>query len=555
MRRVVLTTLFILIAGTAAAAVVMFVQDRTATATMPMRDAVQSELMRESVRIDPDSLETLNSNCITRDYTIKLLGRILELQEQGAAPAERVRRGRGLLGGIERCMNRGVDLDRVPMGRWVIASRTVDVKDPAMYEKLMSDASLWDAEYEPADTYISDWLLPLKDGTPTRSKLTDLERLHEKHPDQKNVTYNLFRLYIALREYDSFRRLMREPHVRRLMVLEKHNTLLYPYWDFETLAAAQTTPRSRYLRAAFYFLHGDVDNAEAECAAALEIYPDSAPFHFLRALALHGQGRQALSEEAAARAVELDPANPVYKKALGIITGDFERPRLKRPVVLCYHRVTNDYLLETGVVTPQALESHLKFVSDEGLADARVCAPAAQKPAPGVPSVGFTFDDGYPDTGDTAWPLLDKYGFSGAVFVIAARVFGGYQSMDIPALRGLGAKGMRVGLHTMHHTRLKGADSGTLGLEINVAKWLLERHLGAPVNCFAYPYGAHSPEAEKRLRAAGFTETYALNNAPEGHTPERRIPILRADSLFLFKVKIYDLDYDGWIAAIQNQAP
>jgi len=491
LKRIVLTTLFILAAGVGVAVGVIFLQERPATATIPLRDAVDSEFMKESVRIDPESLETLNSNCITRDYTIKLLNRILELQEQGHATPEQVQRGRSLVKSIERCMNRSVSLDNVPMGKWLITSRTVDVTDTGMYDALMHSKDLWGVEYEPLDTHIKNRLTPIKDGPPTRAKLTDLERLHSQFPDQKNLIYNLFRFYIALREYDSFRRLVRETEVRRIMALEKHNSLLSPYWDFEALAAAEALPRARYMRASFYFLHGDVDNAEAECAAALEIYPDRAAFHFLRALSLYGQGRQDLAVEAAERAVQFDPDNRVFRNARDIITGAFPRPRLTHPVVLCYHRVTSEYSLEPGSVTPQALESHLKFVNEAGFSDARVCAPAGEKPPAGAQSVGFTFDDGYPDTGDTAWPLLDKYGFSGAVFVIASRVFGDEQSMDIPTLRRLRAKGLRVGLHSMNHTRLRGADSGTLGLEVNIAKWLLERHLEAPVNCFAYPYGSY----------------------------------------------------------------
>jgi len=42
---------------------------------------------------------------------------------------------------------------------------------------------------------------------------------------------------------------------------------------------------------------------------------------------------------------------------------------------------------------------------------------------------------------------------------------------------------------------------------------------------------------------------------PAGFAPERRIPILHADSLFLFTVKLYDLGYDTWIRDIQIQAP
>ena len=539
--RFLLTTLFILVAGVAVAAAIIFLQEGPATATMPMRHAMDTASMKESVRIDPGSLEMLNSNCITRDYTIKLLTRILDLQELSEAPPGQVARGRRLVQGIDRCLNRRVPLDNVPVGRWVLTSRTVDVRDPDMYDALMHSQDLWGVEYQPLDTAVKTQLLSLKDGLPTRTKLTELERMHRQYPDQKNIIYNLFRFYIALREYDSFRRLVREPEVRRLMAREKHNTLLSPYWEFETLAAAGTSPRARYMRAAFYFLHGDVDNAEAECAAALEIYPNRAPFHFLRALALHGQGRQDLAAEAAQRAVDLAPGNGVFRRARDIITDQFQPPETAHPVVLCYHRVTSEYSLETGTVTPHVLESHLQYVKDSGLADARVCASAGEKPEPGTPAVGFTFDDGYLDTGDIAWPLLNKYGYSGAVFVIASRVFGADRSLDIATLRRLHAKGLRVGLHSMSHARLKGADAGTLDLEIDVAKWLLERYLEEPVDCFAYPYGAYSAQAEQHLRASGFKETYALANVPAGNEPERRLPIIRADSLFLFKVKLHGL--------------
>ena len=366
-----MTALIIVLAGVGLAAAVIILQQRTMTAVMPMKQAVDSDFIKDSVRIDPESLKTLNGNCITRDYTIKLLSRVVELQELVGANPARISRGRELVGGISRCMNRTVSLDRIHLGKWILASRTIDVTDPKMYDALMDATDIWGVEDEPLDGVVKKRLTPLKDGLPTRAKLTTLEYLHQQFPDQKNIIFNMFRFYIALREYDSFRRLVEEPEVRALLAREKHNMLLSPYFEFEALARAEASPRARYMRAAFYFLHGDVDNAEAECATAMEIYPQQAAFHFLRALALHGQERQALAREAIARAIQLDPGNGVYTSARDIINDAFSRPRLTHPLVLCYHRVISDYSLETATVTPQQLESHLKFVNTQNLADAR----------------------------------------------------------------------------------------------------------------------------------------------------------------------------------------
>src|SRR3569833_961816 len=55
--------------------------------------------------------------------------------------------------------------------------------------------------------------------------------------------------------------------------------------------------------------------------------------------------------------------------------------------------------------------------------DVLATAMASGKPLPGRP-VMITFDDGYEDLAEHAWPVLRKLGFAATVFVVPAMVGG-----------------------------------------------------------------------------------------------------------------------------------
>jgi peptidoglycan/xylan/chitin deacetylase (PgdA/CDA1 family) len=119
-------------------------------------------------------------------------------------------------------------------------------------------------------------------------------------------------------------------------------------------------------------------------------------------------------------------------------------------------------------------------------------------------SVVLTFDDGYQSLYQEVMPILQRYGFSATVFLVAG--FCGKdnrwpgQPASIPTMKLLSWEqidemahyGIEFGSHSLHHPRLDQLPASELQDEIVGSKAGLERQLGRPVMVFAYPYGHYS---------------------------------------------------------------
>jgi peptidoglycan/xylan/chitin deacetylase (PgdA/CDA1 family) len=137
--------------------------------------------------------------------------------------------------------------------------------------------------------------------------------------------------------------------------------------------------------------------------------------------------------------------------------------------------------------------------------------------------VVLTFDDGYDDFAAAAVPVLAEHGFSATVHVVAGRL-GGVNDWDTrgavkPILtpervREVARAGMEIAAHGMEHRRLAGLPARDLRHEVAGSRRVLEDVVGAPVDGFAYPYGAVDAPAVAAVREAGFAYAVAVRDLP-----------------------------------------
>lgn len=111
--------------------------------------------------------------------------------------------------------------------------------------------------------------------------------------------------------------------------------------------------------------------------------------------------------------------------------------------------------------------------------------------------VVITFDDGSPSVYTKAFPIMEKYGFVGVVYVVSNYVRAGY-GLDIDKLKDLVKHGWEVGSHTVSHANLDQANNDPY-TEIVVSKTELQRMLKVKVNTFAYPFGAENADAVTKV--------------------------------------------------------
>ncbi|MCX7622827.1 MAG: polysaccharide deacetylase family protein [Thermomicrobium sp.] len=124
-------------------------------------------------------------------------------------------------------------------------------------------------------------------------------------------------------------------------------------------------------------------------------------------------------------------------------------------------------------------------------------------PAPAKPIV-LTFDDGYRDFYENAWPILRKYGFHATIFVITGFLDSPrYLTWDM--VRELDrSETVEIGGHTVHHLDLTQLSDEELAAELATCAQDLERALGHPVSSFAYPAGRYDRRVEAATSRAGY---------------------------------------------------
>jgi peptidoglycan/xylan/chitin deacetylase (PgdA/CDA1 family) len=121
------------------------------------------------------------------------------------------------------------------------------------------------------------------------------------------------------------------------------------------------------------------------------------------------------------------------------------------------------------------------------------------KPLPPKPIL-LTFDDAYRDTAEFGFPVLQKYGFKGTLFVVTNHI-GGTNEWDLPLgfseqplmraeeIRYWAANGIEIGSHSQSHPDLREITADEIFDEMKKSREHLEQLIGAPVNIFSYPYG------------------------------------------------------------------
>lgn len=118
-------------------------------------------------------------------------------------------------------------------------------------------------------------------------------------------------------------------------------------------------------------------------------------------------------------------------------------------------------------------------------------------------SLIITFDDGWKNQYQYAFPVLKKYGFKATFFVVVNSI-GNPASMNWEELKELLENEMEIGSHSMTHSDLRHLSSASLKYEIQNSKIILEKNLGRKINVFAYPYGAFDTKTIEAVKESNY---------------------------------------------------
>jgi len=165
------------------------------------------------------------------------------------------------------------------------------------------------------------------------------------------------------------------------------------------------------------------------------------------------------------------------------------------PIIL-YHRIaispTDGVNYKSPYyVKPELFETEMKLLHDWGYTTitTEMLVKAINEGADLPPRpIVISFDDGNLDNYTTAFPIMQKYGFTGTLYIVV-NYMSAENYMTPDQIKEMAAAGWEVGSHSVSHADLTSVDPSRQRYEIVESRALLEEKLGVPIMTIAYPFG------------------------------------------------------------------
>jgi peptidoglycan/xylan/chitin deacetylase (PgdA/CDA1 family) len=228
--------------------------------------------------------------------------------------------------------------------------------------------------------------------------------------------------------------------------------------------------------------------------------------------------------------------------------------------ILMYHNVGPQPLEDPHCLTvaPAEFDGQMRYLVNHGYQTIWpsdwLSARREGKPLPERPIV-LTFDDGYADLVEHAFPVLRRHGLKAAVYIVTRRLgltntwdegVEGYRVMPLMSsdqIRRWADQGIEFGSHTRTHPHLNSLSEERFADEIEGSKDDLESLLGADVLSFAYPYGEGGENGVirkhvSRVYQLAFSTSRGFDRIDTNPFQLRRFMILPGDTLLEFERKV-----------------
>ena len=228
---------------------------------------------------------------------------------------------------------------------------------------------------------------------------------------------------------------------------------------------------------------------------------------------------------------------------------EFDAVFSRRVPVLMYHHVGpgRPGTYPDLTVSPEAFERQISTLARRGYrgitAAEYLRARLGEVRLPERPVI-VTFDDGYADIAEHAFPVLERHGFGSVVFVVTGELAGTnswdeargsatHRLLSPEQIREWQDRGVEFGGHSRTHASLPSLDAQQLRGEICGCRDDLERLTGRAATAFAYPYGDFDDRAVAEAREAyslAFTTVEGVNSlATDSHLLKRAM-VMPGDS-------------------------
>lgn len=212
--------------------------------------------------------------------------------------------------------------------------------------------------------------------------------------------------------------------------------------------------------------------------------------------------------------------------------------------VLLYHHIGVASSLTKSLsltVTPAKFKRQIRWLSWRGYKGITptqwLACRTTGEPIPRKPIL-LTFDDAYVDVTRYALPVLKKYGFGAAVFVITSKLrdgtsWEGMPVMTIEQAQVSASERIEIGGHSQTHPDLTTLSDGALAEEVAGSKSDLI-NAGIAPRSFAYPYGLYDDKVRESVGSSfslAFTCDEGVNDLRTDPLLLRRTMVQPGDTL------------------------
>ncbi|MFD2055512.1 glycosyltransferase [Mesorhizobium calcicola] len=232
--------------------------------------------------------------------------------------------------------------------------------------------------------------------------------------------------------------------------------------------------------------------------------------------------------------------------------------RRQRIPILMYHSVADDgpAALARFRCTPAAFGSQMAWLRANGFhaigSEQLEWFIANRHPFVGRP-VLITFDDGFQNFADHAWPTLRRNDLTAEVFLVTDLVGKSAQwdahsgpptqLMDAGTVRRLAGEGAFFGSHLATHRAIDGLSSSDLAAELLRSRMFIERWTGRPTTAFAAPFSVTDRRLGRLAKECGYRIGFGGRHGPAD---------LDCDPIDLPRIEIRgDRSLDHFVASVE----
>ena len=234
----------------------------------------------------------------------------------------------------------------------------------------------------------------------------------------------------------------------------------------------------------------------------------------------------------------------------------------KRPRVLMYHMVREHIdgaKFNKLRVKPGEFEKQIAWMKSEGFYFVTMQELQANWGKHPEKTVAITFDDGYLDNLENAFPILKKYQAKATIYVVVDRHDRDWSTYkkahhnsgelaresklndeQVTLLADSGA--VEIGSHTLTHANMAKLSDEECLAELTQSKQVLESLIQQEVTSFAYPFGIYSERDVELVKQAGYSNAVTTKEGIDSEQPDfmqlQRIKISGKDSMFAVKLRM-----------------